>query len=194
MFSNFITRICLSIEITIRLRTGDLHRNLGNLCIQNALVSGAELCAHAVSLVQYIASLARALIYCHEKHVIHRDIKPENLLVGLKVSIFLPENLQFGSSPNCYLPSTALKDFQVWHVAKNASDPSHSQNFSQGELKIADFGWSVHTSNRRRTLCGTLDYLPPEMGMSLSVLYHLLKWTACWFDVGPGLCMCDIGT
>ena len=35
----------------------------------------------------------------------------------------------------------------------------------QGELKIADFGWSVHTCNRRRTLCGTLDYLPPEMGM-----------------------------
>lgn len=38
----------------------------------------------------------------------------------------------------------------------------------QGELKIADFGWSVHTCNRRRTLCGTLDYLPPEMGMHLT--------------------------
>mmetsp|Transcript_27141 Transcript_27141/g.51297 ORF Transcript_27141/g.51297 Transcript_27141/m.51297 type:complete len:359 (-) Transcript_27141:338-1414(-) len=65
----------------------------------------------------YICSLARALIYCHKKHVIHRDIKPENLLLGLK-----------------------------------------------GELKIADFGWSVHAPNsRRQTLCGTLDYLPPEM-------------------------------
>ena len=31
----------------------------------------------------YIASLAKALIYCHSKHVIHRDIKPENLLLGL---------------------------------------------------------------------------------------------------------------
>ncbi|XP_006881715.1 PREDICTED: aurora kinase A [Elephantulus edwardii] len=35
---------------------------------------------------------------------------------------------------------------------------------STGELKIADFGWSVHApSSRRTTLCGTLDYLPPEM-------------------------------
>ena len=34
----------------------------------------------------------------------------------------------------------------------------------KGELKIADFGWSVHAPNSRRTtMCGTLDYLPPEM-------------------------------
>nr|CAI64731.1 aurora/Ipl1p-related kinase [Marthasterias glacialis] len=34
----------------------------------------------------------------------------------------------------------------------------------KGDLKIADFGWSVHApSSRRATLCGTLDYLPPEM-------------------------------
>ena len=33
-----------------------------------------------------------------------------------------------------------------------------------GTIKLADFGWSVHTpSNRRQTMCGTLDYLPPEM-------------------------------
>jgi len=34
----------------------------------------------------------------------------------------------------------------------------------KGNLKIADFGWSVHApSSRRGTMCGTLDYLPPEM-------------------------------
>ncbi|XP_032706799.1 aurora kinase C-like [Lontra canadensis] len=34
----------------------------------------------------------------------------------------------------------------------------------RGEVKIADFGWSVHTpSLRRKTACGTLDYLPPEI-------------------------------
>jgi serine/threonine protein kinase len=35
---------------------------------------------------------------------------------------------------------------------------------SFGLIKLADFGWSCHApSNRRKTLCGTLDYLPPEM-------------------------------
>lgn len=33
-----------------------------------------------------------------------------------------------------------------------------------GEIKISDFGWSMHApGNRRTTYCGTLDYLPPEM-------------------------------
>ena len=33
-----------------------------------------------------------------------------------------------------------------------------------GNIKIADFGWSVHApTSRRTTMCGTLDYLPPEM-------------------------------
>lgn len=64
----------------------------------------------------YVSSLADALSYLHERHVIHRDIKPENLLLG-----------------------------------------------HNGELKIADFGWSVHEPNSARTtLCGTVDYLPPE--------------------------------
>lgn len=88
-----------------------------------------------------MAQLADALHYCHTKKVIHRDIKPENLLVNLR-----------------------------------------------GDLKIADFGWSVHAPSsrqvtlttlhyylrcvdidqhlvncRRTTICGTLDYLPPEM-------------------------------
>lgn len=49
-----------------------------------------------------------------------------------------------------------------------------------GELKLADFGYSVYTpSNRRETLCGTLDYLPPEMLSSTKVRYTKAvdQWT-----------------
>ncbi len=52
----------------------------------------------------------------------------------------------------------------------------------QGELKIADFGWSVHTSSRRRTLCGTLDYLPPEMGKDFTMTWPKMPFLSmCCF-------------
>ncbi|XP_065860174.1 serine/threonine-protein kinase Aurora-1-like [Euphorbia lathyris] len=41
----------------------------------------------------YVASLAQALIYCHDKNVIHRDIKPQNILVVLITLICSSHNL-----------------------------------------------------------------------------------------------------
>ncbi|TVU44859.1 hypothetical protein EJB05_04320 [Eragrostis curvula] len=33
----------------------------------------------------------------------------------------------------------------------------------EGRLKIADFGWAANSNGKRHTLCGTIDYLAPEM-------------------------------
>lgn len=47
-----------------------------------------------------------------------------------------------------------------------------------GKLKIADFGWSVHSpSSRRMTLCGTLDYLSPEMVTGKPHTYAVDIWS-----------------
>ena len=46
-----------------------------------------------------------------------------------------------------------------------------------GELLLADFGWSVHApSRKRRTLCGTKDYLPPEMLIRSSYDKYVDHW------------------
>ncbi|KPM05122.1 aurora kinase A-A-like protein 2 [Sarcoptes scabiei] len=46
-----------------------------------------------------------------------------------------------------------------------------------GEVKIADFGWSVHApSSRRETMCGTLDYLPPEMILQRPYCHNVDLW------------------
>jgi aurora kinase len=50
------------------------------------------------------------------------------------------------------------------HVIHRDIKPENLLLGAHSEIKIADFGWSVHApTSRRNTLCGTLDYLPPEM-------------------------------
>ena len=60
-------------------------------------------------------------------------------------------------------------------------------------LKIADFGWSVHApSNRRKTMCGTLDYLPPEMvigrdhdekvRLDIKMLFSFNSFNSTWLE------------
>lgn len=60
--------------------------------------------------------------------------------------------------------SSALGYCHEKHVIHRDIKPENLLLGPKRELKIADFGWSVHApSSRRETLCGTLDYLPPEM-------------------------------
>lgn len=50
------------------------------------------------------------------------------------------------------------------HVIHRDIKPENLLLTLNGNIKLADFGWSVHApSKQRRTMCGTLDYLPPEM-------------------------------
>ncbi len=59
--------------------------------------------------------------------------------------------------------ANALLYLHSKHVIHRDIKPENLLN-SLGTIKIADFGWSIHAPTaRRKTLCGTLDYLPPEM-------------------------------
>ncbi|KAK3145972.1 hypothetical protein QOZ80_3BG0259930 [Eleusine coracana subsp. coracana] len=47
----------------------------------------------------------------------------------------------------------------------------------EGRLKIADFGWAVRTNAKRHTLCGTIDYLAPEMIEKKAHDHAVDNWT-----------------
>ncbi|GAB1320088.1 spindle assembly checkpoint kinase [Madurella fahalii] len=60
--------------------------------------------------------------------------------------------------------ASALRYLHRKHVIHRDIKPENILVGIHGEIKISDFGWSVHApNNRRKTICGTLDYLPPEM-------------------------------
>uniref|UniRef100_A0A6U1X1I1 Aurora kinase n=1 Tax=Vannella robusta TaxID=1487602 RepID=A0A6U1X1I1_9EUKA len=49
------------------------------------------------------------------------------------------------------------------HVIHRDIKPENILIGYNGEMKLSDFGWSVHATSRRSTMCGTPDYIPPEM-------------------------------
>ncbi|RMJ03498.1 Serine/threonine-protein kinase ark1 [Fusarium euwallaceae] len=60
--------------------------------------------------------------------------------------------------------ASALRYLHRKHVIHRDIKPENILLGIHGEIKMSDFGWSVHApNNRRKTMCGTLDYLPPEM-------------------------------
>ena len=60
--------------------------------------------------------------------------------------------------------ASALHYLHRKHVIHRDIKPENILVGMHGEIKISDFGWSVHAPGKRRnTYCGTLDYLPPEM-------------------------------
>ena len=60
--------------------------------------------------------------------------------------------------------SKALAYCHSKHIIHRDIKPENLLMGYNNEIKIADFGWSIHApTSRRQTLCGTLDYLPPEM-------------------------------
>ncbi|GMR58771.1 hypothetical protein PMAYCL1PPCAC_28966 [Pristionchus mayeri] len=76
-----------------------------------------------------------------------------------------------------YQMADALQYCHTKNVIHRDIKPENILIGSDGELKISDFGWSVHApGNKRRTMCGTLDYLPPEMINGHSHSKHVDIW------------------
>lgn len=71
----------------------------------------------------------------------------------------------------------ALKYLHSKNVIHRDIKPENLLNCG-GTIKLSDFGWSTHTpEDKRRTLCGTLDYLPPEMVNKIDYNHSVDIWS-----------------
>ena len=74
--------------------------------------------------------------------------------------------------------AAGLDYLHAQHVIHRDLKPENLLLTRDDRVKIADFGWSVMTpSGRSTTLCGTLDYLAPEMANKQPHDKHLDTWT-----------------
>ncbi|PKK60864.1 aurora kinase A-like protein [Rhizophagus irregularis] len=95
---------------------------------------------------RYIAQIAKSLKYVHERHIVHRDLKPENLLIDKQGVLKLAD---FGWA-------TYVQDFTK-QVKLNISLKTNGYNTHNTHYSHFKYSSSL------KTICGTLDYLAPEM-------------------------------
>lgn len=81
-----------------------------------------------------------------------------------------------------YQVADALNYCHLNNVIHRDLKPENIMLTHDDQVKLADFGWSAHTqSNKRKTMCGTLDYLPPEMYVIFAKIWTIqLLWI--WFE------------
>ncbi|VDM95503.1 unnamed protein product [Thelazia callipaeda] len=109
-------------------------------------------------------NILRLYGYFHDKERVYMvlEFAPRGNLFQLlrKMERFPPEL----AAKYMYQLASAMDYCQQKKVLHRDLKPENVLISLNGDLKISDFGWSVHgPSSKRTTLCGTLDYLAPEM-------------------------------
>lgn len=112
---------------------------------------------------KYIFQLVSALRHCHMYNIIHRDIKPENLLLGTGVRSLLVRT--HGQLRGSRRGAESAKAGGLWVGGEQPRGIYHSPVRARacGACGVCVSLLTCTARHKRETLCGTLDYLPPEM-------------------------------
>ncbi|KAK3089895.1 hypothetical protein FSP39_007427 [Pinctada imbricata] len=144
-----------------------------NLYMVLEFVTGGEMFSHLRRIGRfsephsrfYAAQIVLAFEYLHYLDLIYRDLKPENLLIDSHGYLKL-----FDSEPHSrfYAAQIVLVLEYLHHLDIMYRDlkPENLLVDSMGYLKVTDFGFAKKVKGRTWTLCGTPEYLAPEIILS----------------------------
>ncbi|WVY98695.1 hypothetical protein V8G54_030846 [Vigna mungo] len=118
------------------------------------------------------------------------DVVPMDILKSVKSRLMRFESLLKGDVASIVVLSSeklclkyilsltkALTYCHEKHVIHRDIKPENLLLDHECRLKIGDFGWSVQSKSKRHTMCGTLDYLAPEMVENKAHDYAVDNWT-----------------
>ncbi|XP_024019045.1 serine/threonine-protein kinase Aurora-3 isoform X3 [Morus notabilis] len=112
-----------------------------------------------------------------EKHGMHHQLKREmEIQTNLRHQNVLRLYGWFHDEERIFLILEYAHGGELYGELRKSGHFSEKQA-ATGRLKIADFGWSVQSSSKRHTMCGTLDYLAPEMVENKAHDHAVDKWT-----------------
>ncbi|CAC5381551.1 PKA [Mytilus coruscus] len=137
-----------------------------NLYMVLEFVTGGEMFSHLRRIGRfsephsrfYAAQIVLAFEYLHYLDLIYRDLKPENLLIDTH-----------GEHHSRFYAAQIVLVLEYLHhldIMYRDLKPENLLVDTMGYLKVTDFGFAKRVKGRTWTLCGTPEYLAPEIILS----------------------------
>ncbi|XP_067157102.1 cAMP-dependent protein kinase catalytic subunit beta isoform X1 [Apteryx mantelli] len=170
-------RILQAVNFPFLVRLEYSFKDNSNLYMVMEYVPGGEMFSHLRRIGRfsepharfYAAQIVLTFEYLHSLDLIYRDLKPENLLIDQQGYIqFLCLCDQNDKQEDGIQQQALCNALQSWHDCCCFYE-NHSESWlvsSLACLTVTDFGFAKRVKGRTWTLCGTPEYLAPEIILS----------------------------